>query len=166
MSDDNVPTPRDKFDNELIEISGQIAKSGMDRIFMHLRDARETLRVADTTIGAKATIILASAALESNLAHLTLRAQAFAAARPHLYKPEQVEYLYGKKDNSHGSGCPEGCTASTKLGRTPAGCSRSLGPSSQSQVCTAEQVACNPQTPAHNRAARQHHPSALGQIST
>ena len=97
MSDDNVPTPRDKFDNELIEISGQIAKSGMDRIFMHLRDARETLRVADTTIGAKATIILASAALESNLAHLTLRAQAFAAARPRLYKPEQVEYLSGKK---------------------------------------------------------------------
>jgi hypothetical protein len=97
MSTDNVPPSRAKLDDELIEISGQIAKSGTDRIFMHLRDAREALRIADTAIGAKAAIILASAALESNLAHLTLRAQAFAAARPHLYKPQQMEYLSGKK---------------------------------------------------------------------
>jgi hypothetical protein len=97
MSSDDVPIPSNKFDNELIEISGQIAKSGLDRIFMHLRDAREALRAAHIPAMAKATVILASAALESNLAHLTLRAQAFAAARPHVYKREQVEYLSGKK---------------------------------------------------------------------
>jgi hypothetical protein len=97
MSSDDVPIPSNKFDNELIEISGQIAKSGLDRIFMHLRDAREALRAAHIPAMAKATVLLASAALESNLAHLTLRAQAFAAARPHVYKREQVEYLSGRK---------------------------------------------------------------------
>src|SRR5271154_1093351 len=97
MSSDDVRPPGNKFDDGLIEISGQIAKSGLDRIFMHLRDAREALRAADTPVMAKATVILASAALESNLAHLTLRAQAFAAARPHAYKREQVEYLSGRK---------------------------------------------------------------------
>jgi hypothetical protein len=97
MSSDDVPIPGNKFDNELIELSGQIAKSGLDRIFMHLRDPREVLRAANTPVMAKATVILASAALESNRAHLTLRAQAFAAARPHVYKREQVEYLSGRK---------------------------------------------------------------------
>jgi hypothetical protein len=97
MSTDNAQAPEGRFDDELIELSGQIAKSGLDRIFMHLRDAREALRAADTPLMAKATIILASAALESNLAHLTLRAQAFAKARPHVYKPEQLEYLSGRK---------------------------------------------------------------------
>ena len=97
MSSNDAPAPGNKFDNELIELSGQIAKSGLDRIFMHLRDAREALRAADRPVMAKATVVLASAALESNLAHLTLRAQAFAAARPHIYEREQVEYLSGKK---------------------------------------------------------------------
>jgi len=93
----NMLRPGEELDNELIELSGRIAQSGLDRIFMHLRDAREALRLAHHPVGAKATIILASAALESNLAHLTLRAQAFAAVRPHIYTPEQLEYLSGKK---------------------------------------------------------------------
>jgi hypothetical protein len=97
MTDDNTPDVKRKFDDELIELWGDIAKSGMDRIFMHLRDAREALRLAHTPVMAEATVILASAALESNLAHLTLRALAAARVRPDLYKPEQLEYLSGRK---------------------------------------------------------------------
>jgi hypothetical protein len=97
MQDDDTPPVERKFDDELIELWGDIAKSGLDRIFMHLRDARETLKGAHNSTMAKATVILASAALESNLAHLTLRALAAAQVRPDLYKPEQLEYLYGRK---------------------------------------------------------------------
>lgn len=97
MADQGTTRTKHEQYDDLIQISGQLAKSGMDRIFMHLRDARELLRGADTPVMGKAAIILASAALESNLAHLTLRAQAFANARPNLYKPQQVEYLSGKK---------------------------------------------------------------------
>jgi hypothetical protein len=94
---DITPSPGDKFDDELIQIWGDIAKSGVDRIYMHLRDARECLRAAAIPVLAKGTIILASAALESNLAHLTLRALAAANARPNLLNSEQLDYLRGRK---------------------------------------------------------------------
>jgi hypothetical protein len=97
VPDDDTPPVERRFDHELIQLWGDIAKSGVDRIFMHLRDARESLRLADTSPMAKATVILASAALESNLAHLTLRALAAAKVRPDLYKAEQLEYLSGRK---------------------------------------------------------------------
>lgn len=83
--------------NDLLHISEGLIHSGLDRIYLHLRDARELMRLADHSVMAKATIILASAALESNLAHLTLRAQAFGKARPGLYSPEQSDYLAGKQ---------------------------------------------------------------------
>jgi hypothetical protein len=53
---------------------------------------------------AKATIVLASAALESNLAHLTLRAQEFGKARP---GPEQSDYLAGKQTIVTHRGAPK-----------------------------------------------------------
>jgi hypothetical protein len=83
--------------DDLLHISEGLLHSGLDRIYLHLRDARELMRLADHPVMAKATIILASAALESNLAHLTLRAQAFGKARSGLYSPEQSDYLAGKQ---------------------------------------------------------------------
>jgi hypothetical protein len=83
--------------NDLLEISETLLHAGIDRIYVHLRDARELLRLADHSVMAKATVVLASAALESNLSHLTLRAQAFGKAKPGLYSREQMDYLAGIK---------------------------------------------------------------------
>lgn len=74
--------------NDLLKISETLLHAGIDRIYVHLLDARELLRLTDHFVMAKATIVLASAALESNLAHLTLRAQAFGRAKPELYNRE------------------------------------------------------------------------------
>ena len=87
------------IDNEMVQVFGDIAQAGIDRIFMHLRDAREAGRGANIPLLAKATVILSCAALESNLAHLTQRALAAAKARPQLYSREQLEYLSGTKQS-------------------------------------------------------------------
>lgn len=85
------------YDEELIRITGDLAKSSVDRIFRHLRDAREAARHADDPMFARITVILAAASLESNLSHLTARALAIADLRPAMYSREQLEYLRGLK---------------------------------------------------------------------
>jgi hypothetical protein len=97
MPTDEKPNRNHADYDDLLHISEELIHLGLDRIFLHLRDARELLQLADHSVMAKATIILASAALESNLAHLTLRAQAFGKARPGLYSREQSDYLAGKQ---------------------------------------------------------------------
>jgi len=86
-----------KYDEELIKICGDLAMANVDRIFRHLRDAREAERNADEPMFARIAVILAAASLESNLSHLTARALAIADARPALYSREQLEYLRGVK---------------------------------------------------------------------
>ncbi len=93
----NASEGRPKYDEELIQITGDLAKSSVDRIFRHLRDAREAARHADDPMFARITVILAAASLESNLSHLTARALAIAAVRPAMYSREQMEYLRGTK---------------------------------------------------------------------
>jgi hypothetical protein len=91
------PSEAQKYDEELINICGDLAATSVDRIFRHLRDAREAHRHADEPMFARIAVILAAASLESNLSHLTARALAIAAARPALYSREQLEYLRGIK---------------------------------------------------------------------
>ena len=93
----NLSDIKPKYDEELIQITGDLAKGSVDRIFRHLRDAREAGRHADDPMFARITAILAAASLESNLSHLTARALAIAEARPTMYSREQMEYLRGIK---------------------------------------------------------------------
>jgi len=95
--DPNLRDAKPKFDEELLQITGDLAKGSVDRIFRHLRDAREAARHADYPMFARITVILAAASLESNLSHLTARALAIAAARPAMYSREQMEYLRSTK---------------------------------------------------------------------
>jgi hypothetical protein len=85
----------ENLDPELIEICGEEFKQNIDLVYLHLRDARNLLPATKKNgrIFAKAAVVLASAALEANLAylsHLTLR---LAEARPRLYTSPQLDYL-------------------------------------------------------------------------
>jgi hypothetical protein len=93
MPEDEKPKRNHADYNDLLDISERLIHAGLDRIYLHLRDARELVNLANHSVMAKATIVLASAALESNLAHLTLRAQAFGKAKPGLYSQQQLDYL-------------------------------------------------------------------------
>jgi hypothetical protein len=107
MPADTKPKRNHADYNDLLDISEGLIHTGLDRIYLHLRDARELMRLAENSVIAKATIVLASAALESNLAHLTLRAQEFGKARPGLYSPEQSDYLAGKQTIVTDRGAPK-----------------------------------------------------------
>jgi|GEM_PF-1860687 hypothetical protein len=92
------------LDNELIEAAGEQSQTDASMMFVHLRDARELLRHSplDSDNGiekamAKGAIVLACAALEANLSHLTAVAEAFERSRPGTYQTPQLEYLRGRK---------------------------------------------------------------------
>lgn len=88
----------DNLDQELMEIAGESFHAAGNLTMIHLRDARMLLPEArDTRIFAKACVVLASAALESNLSYLSELGLAFAKARPDLYVEAQCEFLRGER---------------------------------------------------------------------
>jgi hypothetical protein len=98
--------PRDprleNVDNELVEIVFEEFKSNVDLVGIHLRDARNILyslkSLKEPAVLSKAAILLACAALESNLAYLSKVAIRFGEKRPELYLPPQTDYLYGVQE--------------------------------------------------------------------
>lgn len=90
------------IDNVLVEIVFDEFKKNVDLVGIHLRDARNTLTAVnqfkDDRVLSKATILLASAALESNLAYISQVALRFAEKRPQDFAKPQVEYLQGFED--------------------------------------------------------------------
>jgi hypothetical protein len=98
--------PRDprleNVDNELVEIVFEEFKSNVDLVGIHLRDARNILyslkSLKEPAVLSKAAILLACAALESNLAYLSKVAIRFGEKRAELYLPPQTDYLYGVQE--------------------------------------------------------------------
>jgi hypothetical protein len=87
------------IDNELTEIVFQEFETNIDLVGIHLRDARNMLYGARELEGdrviARAALLLAAAALESNLVYLSGIAVQIAKKRPDVLKPPQVRYLQG-----------------------------------------------------------------------
>jgi hypothetical protein len=90
-----LPTP----DTDLVEIVYQEHLKNAELALVHLRDARNLLYAIPELSGnrafSKATILLAGAALESNLAYLSCVALGFINARPKLYSRPHEEFLRG-----------------------------------------------------------------------
>jgi hypothetical protein len=90
-----LPTP----DADLVEIVYQEHLKNAELALVHLRDARNLLsaipELSDNRAFSKATILLAGAALESNLAYLSGIALGFINARPELYSRPHEEFLRG-----------------------------------------------------------------------
>jgi hypothetical protein len=91
------------YDSKLLEISGKTYQQNGNLVGMQLRDATnmlDTLRSVDASgrpdLLAKATILFAAAALESNLSYYSTLALAIHDAKP-TYKEPEVEYLKAVK---------------------------------------------------------------------
>jgi hypothetical protein len=86
-------------DNELVEIVFQEYQQNVDLVAIHLRDARNILYsgrdLVDRSALGKAAIILAAAALESNLVYLSGVALRIAKSKPDYLVPAQIRYLSG-----------------------------------------------------------------------
>jgi|SRR5579871_6184250 hypothetical protein len=87
------------IDHELTEIVFQEFQKNIDLVAIHLRDARNMLYGAgeldgDRVIG-RAALLLAAAALESNLVYLSGIAVEIAKKRLGVLNPPQVRYLQG-----------------------------------------------------------------------
>jgi hypothetical protein len=94
--------PRIKnVDNELVKVAFEEFKQNIDLVGIHLRDARNILYalnaegLKDERVLSKAAILLAAAALDSNLAYISRIALGFAEKRPGKYLPPQLDYLRG-----------------------------------------------------------------------
>lgn len=100
------PDPRLlNLDQELLEAAGHLVFGNADLMFLHLRDARELLRSCqEDRILSKATIVLASAALEANLAHLSSVGLEFASVKPDIYSTPQLAFLRGYENAVNESG--------------------------------------------------------------
>ena len=89
--DNALPRDRrlDNIDEELVQIVFEEFKNNIDLAGVHLRDARNILPslkpLKELAVLSKATILLACAALESNLAYLSKVAIRFAQKRPQLF---------------------------------------------------------------------------------
>ena len=100
---DDFVDPRIKnVDQELVEAVFEEFKRNVELVMIHLRDARNVLdAVRDGQNGrddrgfAKATVLLASAALESNLVYLSGIGLRLAEKRPNTLAPGQIRYLRG-----------------------------------------------------------------------
>ena len=89
------------IDNELVEIVAQEFKQNIDLVGIHLRDARNilvALKKKDDGVLAKAALLLAAAALESNLIYLSKITLRFADKRPKLFLKPQLDYLKGLEE--------------------------------------------------------------------
>jgi hypothetical protein len=87
------------IDNEITEIVFQEFEKNIDLVGIHLRDARNLLYGARQLEGdrvlSRAAVLLAAAALESNLGYLSGIAVEIAKKRPGTLIPPQVRYLQG-----------------------------------------------------------------------
>jgi hypothetical protein len=94
------PDPRTlNLDQQLLEAAGELTLANADLMFLHLRDARELLRnCREDRVLAKATIVVASAALEANLAHLSAVGLEFSRVRPATYTTPETDFLAGYED--------------------------------------------------------------------
>ncbi len=100
MSADLPTDPRLKnLDQEVVEIVFEEFKRNIDLVGIHLRDARNMLygaqKVADDRVLGKAALLLAAAALESNLVYLSGVALRIAEKRPDILVLPQIRYLKG-----------------------------------------------------------------------
>jgi hypothetical protein len=99
--DNELPNdPRlENVDEEIAEVVFQEFQRNMDLVAIHLRDARNMLYGVreDTGDGAlcKATLLLAAAALESNLVYLSGVAIRIAETKTERLLPPQIRYLKG-----------------------------------------------------------------------
>jgi hypothetical protein len=100
----SLPTdPRLKnVDNDLVEIVFEEFKRSIDLVAIHLRDARNIWyglnEIGDSRVLAKAAVLLAAAALESNLVYLSKIALSFAKVKPDRFAPPQLRYLKGVEE--------------------------------------------------------------------
>src|ERR1700675_1683407 len=100
MNTDVPSNPRLKdIDDEIVEIFFQEFKRNIDLVAIHLRDARNMLHgvreLKDDRALGKAALLLAAAALESNLVYLSGVALRIADERAGLLVPPQIRYLKG-----------------------------------------------------------------------
>jgi hypothetical protein len=103
MSPSLPPDPRLRNVNEeLVQIVFEEFQGNIDLVGIHLRDARSILRALKNKesdrVLAKAAILLASAALESNLVYLSKIAVRFAEKRPDLFGAPQRRFLNGLEE--------------------------------------------------------------------
>jgi hypothetical protein len=96
------------IDQEVVEIVFQEFQRNIDLVAIHLRDARNMLDGAkglkDDGVLAKAALLLAAAALESNLIYLSGIALRAAERRPGLLHPPQLRYLRGIEEEIDDNG--------------------------------------------------------------
>lgn len=109
MSNDLPIDPRIRdIDQELAEIVFEEFRRNIDFVGVHLRDARNMLYgardVADDRVLGKASLLLASAALESNLVHLSGVALRLAERRTGILFPFQIRYLKGVEETIDDNG--------------------------------------------------------------
>jgi len=86
-------------EDDLIEQSYEVSIGNFELAAIHLRDARNLLygiqSLRENRALSKATILMAAAALESNLTYLAHIALKFAEARPGKFRRAQVNFLRG-----------------------------------------------------------------------
>lgn len=86
-------------DEELHRIAFEEAIKNRELALVNLRDARNLLDAVavlnENPTLARATVLMATAALETNLTYLAYIAQRFAAARPNTLSLPQIDYLRG-----------------------------------------------------------------------
>jgi hypothetical protein len=87
------------IDTELVEVVFQEFKRSIDLVGVHLRDARNMLygvrSVQNDRVLAKAALLLAAAALESNLVYFSNVSLQIADKRPGILLSRQLQYLRG-----------------------------------------------------------------------
>jgi hypothetical protein len=100
MSSNLPPDPRlENVDQELVEVVFQEFRRNIDLVGIHLRDARNMLygarELTDDRILGKAALLLAAAALESNLVYLSGVALRIAENKAGTLVSPQIRYLKG-----------------------------------------------------------------------
>lgn len=99
MAEGNSNRAPQDVDEELHRIAFEEALKNRELALVHLRDARNLLYAVAQTNGnsalAKATVLMATAALETNLTYIAYIAQRFAEARPNKLELPQLDFLRG-----------------------------------------------------------------------
>src|SRR5262245_52012518 len=93
---------KSSIDEDLIKVSYEEHVTNVELAAIHLRDARNILysipQLNDNRALSKAAILLAAAALESNLNYLARLALRFAEIRPNTFSKPHIEFLSGAED--------------------------------------------------------------------
>jgi len=94
-----TPNGSEEVDEELHQIAYEEAIKNRELALVHLRDARNLLYAVAELKGnstlARATVLMATAALETNLTYIAYIAQRFAEARPNKLSLPQLDFLRG-----------------------------------------------------------------------